>query len=215
MPDQRAPDHAPDAAGIRRAKRLLRYMPRRAALHRYPLIGRFAHRLRTKSYLWSFRRKDTWRAYYVGSILSFLPLMGIQLPLGLVGSLIFRTNFMIVGGLQFLTNPLTAAPVYYGTYRVGDAVLSQFRGARPPGQPEPTEAELAQAGSIGTDEILEPLGATAPQPQRWTKRAAGMVDALLVGGLIVGVAFGLLLDVLDMLLRRRASLAKSQRQRAS
>lgn len=109
---------------IRRVKRLLRFAPRRAVFHTYPLIGRFAAFARRRAYLWSFKTAHVRPAFYAGSILSFLPVMGVQLPLALILALVLRSNFMVMGGLQFITNPFTAAPIYYATYKLGEHVIS-------------------------------------------------------------------------------------------
>lgn len=190
-------------ARIRRLKWWLRLMPRRAVLHRYPFIGRFAHLLRDRFHLWSFRKAHVRPAYYLGSILSFLPVMGIQLPLALVLSLLFRTNFMILGGLQFITNPLTAAPIYYGTYQLGKATIAL---ASPPGPPalesEPKLREKEAFASALADEVLEP--ADAPKPG-WKSRVRASVDALVVGGAIVGLFVGGVFDAADTAVRWRTS----------
>jgi hypothetical protein len=63
---------------VRRAKAFLRYMPRRAAFHRYPFIGRFAQMARARPYLWSMKPRNLTTAFYAGSILSLLPVFGVQ-----------------------------------------------------------------------------------------------------------------------------------------
>ena len=80
-------------------------------MHKYPVIGRFAEFARKRAYLWSFKTEDLRPSFYAGSILSLLPLMGVQLPVALILSLALRGNFMVMGGLQFITNPFTAVPV--------------------------------------------------------------------------------------------------------
>ena len=60
-------------ARLRRLKQFLRYMPRRAVFHKYPLIGRFADAARKRAYLWSFKTANLRPSFYAGSILSLLP----------------------------------------------------------------------------------------------------------------------------------------------
>lgn len=110
-------------ARIRRVKQLLRWMPRRTNLHRYPFIKWFASTARKRPYLWSFKVKQCTPAFYAGSIISFLPIYGTQLLLALAAAIIFRANLPITAGLQFITNPFTAIPLYYLTYRVGRWVI--------------------------------------------------------------------------------------------
>jgi uncharacterized protein (DUF2062 family) len=176
-------------------------------LHRYPLIGRFAADLRKRSYLWSLRRQHVRRAYYAGAVVSFLPLFGIQLPIALLASVLLRSNFMVLGGLQLITNPLTAAPVYYLTHQLGALVIDQFQGTHTPPLEEDKEV-MKEFGGYVADTVSEPL-VPDKEPVRWSARARDAVIAMSVGGVIVGVALAAVLDVVDVLLRRPRRLAKS------
>jgi uncharacterized protein (DUF2062 family) len=124
VPSEEHHAHREHRETIRRTKQLLRWLPRRARLHKYPLIGRFADYARSRSYLWSFRTEHVRGGFYLGSILSLLPTLGVQLPIALLLAVFLRLNFMVVGGLQFLTNPFTAAPIYYSTYQLGHAIIT-------------------------------------------------------------------------------------------
>ena len=188
----------------RNTKRVLRFLPRKAVLHKYPLIGRFAAQLRRRHYLWSLRREHMRSAYYAGSVISFLPLMGIQLPVALVAALVLRSNFMILGGLQFLTNPFTAAPIYLVTHQVGAAVVERIA-------PEErhissvNEQDVLSAGEYVSETITHPIDdEDTPGPVRWTERVRHALLSLTVGGVLVGFLVGLVLDLGDLLLRRRA-----------
>lgn len=174
----------------KRAKRLLRFVPRRAVFHKYPLIGRFAEFARKRSYLWSFRSEHMRPAFYAGSILSLLPVMGVQLPLALVFALLLRCNFMVIGGLQFLTNPFTAAPVYYATHQLGAKII-QVSGF---GHSIETVDEVPTPDTTPeTDPVPPP-----PEPGqiRWTQRVGTAINALVIGGVIAGTLLGLMLDLL-------------------
>ena len=157
----------------RQLKRLLRFAPRRAAFHRYPLVGRFAAAARRRASLWSFKSVHVRPAFYIGSVLSLLPVMGIQLPLAFLLSLVTRTNVMVTGALQFITNPLTAAPVYYATYRVGKFVLKK-------------------SGFISTSADTESFSGQID----WTSSFGTTVVALFVGGTLCGLLLGGLFDLL-------------------
>lgn len=106
-------------ARLRRLRRLLRPLPRRGNIARYPIIKWFANAARSRPYLWSFRRAHIIPALYVGSVLSIIPLYGIQLPLAFVAALLLRGNLTVMAGIQFVSNPLTVAPIYYANYVVG------------------------------------------------------------------------------------------------
>ena len=111
---------------IARVKRILRIMPRRATVHKFPVLKWFAAAARKRSYLWSFRVKMVVPAFYAGCILSLLPLYGIQLPLAVALSFLLRANLPLLTTLQFITNPLTALPVYFTAYQIGRVILHPF-----------------------------------------------------------------------------------------
>lgn len=197
-----SPSHLSERfARVRRVKFLLRFVPRRARFHRYPLVGRFAVIARRRSHLWSFKTPHIRPALYAGSILSLLPFLGIQLPVAFALALLFRANFMVLGGLQFLTNPVTAVPVYYGTYKVGKAVIDFSGFGR--------SIELAPAADgmlAPPPPFVEPVSpsspAATPDPSappaelHWTQRFGTRLNALLLGGVICGAALGAVLDLL-------------------
>ena len=107
------------AARFGRIKRWLKPLPRRSNLSRYPVIRHFADAARRSPDLWSFQRPAVRRAIYLGSIIAFLPAYGFHLLIALGAAILFRANLAISCALLFITNPLTAGPIYYGTYRIG------------------------------------------------------------------------------------------------
>jgi uncharacterized protein (DUF2062 family) len=109
---------------IARVKRILRLMPRRATIHRFPVIRWFSRAARKRSYLWCFRVKNVVPALYAGFILSLLPIYGIQLPLAVALSFLLRANLPILTTLQFVTNPLTVLPIYFTAYQIGRVILN-------------------------------------------------------------------------------------------
>lgn len=185
---------------LRRVKAFLRYMPRRAAFHRYPLIGRFAALARKRPFLWSMKPGNLTPAFYAGSILSLLPVMGVQLPIAFALSLLLRTNLIVMGGLQFITNPATAAPIYAGTYIVGQAIINKTGFA-----PE-VHVEPEIAGSLAAGEELEIAKAHGGSPRTWTSRVLGVMNALVLGGFVCGAVLGAALDVTYRLTRQRGRL---------
>jgi hypothetical protein len=111
---------------IRRIKMLLRPLPRKSNIHRYPILRWFATTARERIYLWSFRNSAVVPAFIVGCILSLLPVYGIQIPLAFLLALVLRANLPIFVGLQMITNPLTVAPIYYVNYSIGRHFLILF-----------------------------------------------------------------------------------------
>lgn len=147
-------------ARLRRLRRFLRPLPRRGNVARYPIIKWFANAARSRPYLWSFRRAHVIPALYIGSVLSMLPLYGIQLPLAFAAALLARGNLTVMAALQFITNPLTVGPIYWANYVVG-AWLIDVTGM-----------------GIGHDTL-------------GTK-----INALFIGGAILGLGVAVLVDVL-------------------
>ena len=190
-------------ARIRRAKLFLRFMPRKARFHRYPLIGRFADMARKRDYLWSFRTESVRPALYIGSIVALLPLLGIQVAVAFVLALMSRANVMLLIGLQFITTPITAPPLYYGTYHVGRVVMEAV-GFEPTAEHIGSEAALIQELETMNKSI------TAPD-QKWSTRWGSTIVALMVGGLVVGTFVGFVLDMMWRFASGRAEVRKIRR----
>lgn len=105
-------------------RKLLRPLPRRANVARYPVIKWFAGMARRLPFLWSFRAQHVVPALYVGCVLALLPVYGIQFGLALVFALLVRGNITVLMGLQLITNPVTAVPAYIITYKVGSYLIA-------------------------------------------------------------------------------------------
>lgn len=106
----------------RRLRRVLKPLPRRSNLSRYPVLRHIKHWFAPFPFLWSYRQSETLRAVYLGSIITFLPIMGGQIFVGAVLALLFRANLTIMTALQFVSNPLTGPFMYALSYLVGRAI---------------------------------------------------------------------------------------------
>lgn len=195
------PPHARKARfeRIRRAKWLLRFLPRRARFHTYPVVGRFAAFARKRDYLWSFRYETLRPSFYMGSIVSLLPLMGVQIPIVFGLCLLLRTNLMVAGGLQFLTNPVTFAPVYYGTFKLGEIVL--FHSGWGPVESVPAVPSPDPALTLDQATEIEPTTTTGNWLGELARRfrvnnLSHLFNSMALGGLISGAAVGAALDLL-------------------
>ncbi len=164
--------------------------------HKYPFIGRFAEAARARAFLWSFKPAHMRPALYAGSILSLLPLMGVQLPLAFALALMFRANFMVLGGLQFITNPVTAPAIYYATHQLGRGVItvSGYGASLPAADPADPVLPLEDDPDAPAAPGKEPP--PAPGGVHWTSRLGTAINALILGGVLSGAALGLLLDIL-------------------
>ena len=109
---------------IRRVKRWLRPLPRRANIHRYPILKFFAEAARKRTYIWSFRVENAVPAIYAGSILTLMPLYGLQVVGAFLLALLLRANLPILVGLQVVSNPLTVLPIWFAAYQIGRIFLS-------------------------------------------------------------------------------------------
>lgn len=189
---------------IRRTKWLLRFTPRKARLHRYPLIGRFADVARKRSYLWSFRSEDARPALYAGSILALLPVMGVQIPVAFLLALLMRKNVMILAGLQMITNPFTAAFIYYGTYQLGHWVTKAS------GFGASTEVIPASGGTTiltGDGSVLAP-----PEALAWSEHLGTTFNALVIGGVLLGLLLGVVLDIVWRIVAARVERRRVRRE---
>jgi uncharacterized protein (DUF2062 family) len=173
-------------------KKVLRFVPRRTAFHRYPLVGRFAAAARKRAYLWSFKPQHLRPAFYSGSILAVMPVMGVQLPLAFVLAILLRANFMILGGLQFITTIVTAPPIYYATHQLGAQVI-EWSGFGS-GVEVKDALDPSTVSFIGPN--FEPLDTPveAEEKVHWTRRIGTAFNALVIGGAIIGGLLGTLLD---------------------
>ncbi|MFP4540019.1 MAG: DUF2062 domain-containing protein [Opitutales bacterium] len=106
-----------------RVKRMLRWMPRRANMHRYPVLKWFGVPARQRAELWSFRTRNAVPAIYAGLLLALTPLYGVQLPLSVLLAFWLRANLPILCGIQFITNPLTVFPIYFSAFHIGRITL--------------------------------------------------------------------------------------------
>ncbi len=188
-------------ARIRRAKFFLRFMPRRARFHTYPVIGRFAAFARKRSFLWSFRSSEVRPAIYVGSVLAFMPVPGLQLVLAFALAVLLRRNVMVLAGLQFITNPLTL-PVFIGTHQIGISIIEHSGFGR---SIEPVEnIHVSDKADFKATPVIENIPPPEPvEPNgrlhRWTSGIGTQINALIIGGIIVGLFVGAIIDLLWMI----------------
>lgn len=192
--------HHEQHARIRRVKFLLKFMPRRAVLHKYPVIGRFAEWTRKRAYLWSLKPEAMRPAFYAGSVLSLLPVMGVQLPLALLLSVLLRGNFMVMGGLQFITNPFTAAPIYYATHQLGAQIIERvgFGHSLPPANPQEEVLPVSHFPDdpVGESQAQTPATKKSSRFAASARKVGNAINALIVGGVVSGLALGLVIDIL-------------------
>ena len=115
------------ARRFRVVKKWLRYFPTRATLRKSFIFRKFGGVLLNKMpQLWSFAYKPMRNAYYAGWIMTWWPVMGIQIPLATILTVLFKGNLLLTTALQFVSNPLTLPLMYPLEFYVGKQVVSWF-----------------------------------------------------------------------------------------
>ena len=162
---------------IRRLKKWMRPLPRRSNIHRYPVLKWFAGMARRRVFLWSFRSREMVTALFLGLIVAFLPLVGIQMLIVFFLALWFRANLPVIVALQWVSNPFTMGPIYFADYQIGLAMMELFSIA-----PEPNP--LLQPDYDWAHFELRDLGALLDT-----------FPPMMLGGLALGSFIGLVVSV--------------------
>jgi uncharacterized protein len=149
----------------------------------------FAHRL-THPILWRFNRWSVSRGVALGFFAGLLLPFG-QTPVAAFLALTARANLIVAAVATFITNPITNAPIFYGAYKTGQALLR-----------------------TDPDAAYDPTASTVVNAIAWIARvsgptALGLLIFAVVGGLVgyYGAQLGWRLWVGRRWLRRRAGRA--------
>jgi len=112
--------------------------------------------------LWHLNRRSVAGGFFVGIFCALLPLP-FQMVIAGFGAILFRVNLPLSVALVWLTNPLTIAPVFFATYKLGTLMLG------------------TQVGDFAADTSWEWLHSEFQQ----------IWQPLLLGSLVSGLALGL------------------------
>ncbi|MFO1351132.1 MAG: DUF2062 domain-containing protein [Gammaproteobacteria bacterium] len=105
-------------------RRLLkRYLPDRNTLRGYKSLDFLGERLYDPN-LWHFNRRSVSGAFGVGMFIAFIPAPG-QMLMAALASLWLRINLPLTVSLNWITNPITMAPLIYLNFKVGFWVLGR------------------------------------------------------------------------------------------
>ena len=107
----------------KRVRALLKPLPRKANVRRYPVIKWFAGFAHKRQYLWSFKNAPVVRAIYIGSLLAYLSSYGTQILIAVVAAFLGRANLTVLVGLQMIVNPFSIGPIYLATYTLGSWLI--------------------------------------------------------------------------------------------
>lgn len=83
------------------------------------LFGTFLH----DPNLFHMNRHSVAGAFFVGIFVAFLPIPG-QMFIAPLAAIIFHCNLPITVALIFISNPVTIAPIFFATYKLGTWILS-------------------------------------------------------------------------------------------
>jgi len=102
-------------------KLLKRIMPDHKKMHEHPHLKKFGHRL-TEPRLWHLNRRTIALGVALGLFIGFMPVFG-QMFIAAGLAIILRVNLPTAVVSTWISNPLTAVPVYFFAYKVGAWVL--------------------------------------------------------------------------------------------
>lgn len=111
---------------MRFLKKILRPLPRKSNMHRYPVLKYFAETARKRTYLWEFRKRNVLAGIWVGWIVALVPIYSMQMLVAFLISIPARANCIVAMALQWITNPLTIPFILYGQYALGDFILRKL-----------------------------------------------------------------------------------------
>lgn len=136
---------------MRFIKKLMRPLPRRSNIHRYPILKYFAATAKSCAYIWEFKRRNVIAAIWIGWFIALIPMYGLQMAAAFILCIYLKGNCLIAMGLQWITNPLTIPPILYAQYKIGDAIIRLFGLGR-------LDTDFAEAVSKSGYEFLKQIG---------------------------------------------------------
>lgn len=104
-------------------KLLKKWLPSQAQAAKHKALQAFGEALKRKD-IWSLTRYSVAKACAIGMFIGILPLMPFQMLLSGTLAILFRANIFIAVSLIWITNPITAPPIYYFCYKLGMLVLA-------------------------------------------------------------------------------------------
>jgi uncharacterized protein (DUF2062 family) len=100
---------------------LKRFMPDHKTMQQHPHLQRFGKRL-TDPKLWYLNRRSIAGGAAIGMFVGFMPVLG-QMLIAAALAIFFRVNLPLATMTVWISNPLTIAPIYFFSYKLGAWVL--------------------------------------------------------------------------------------------
>ncbi len=180
------------AKRFRLAKKWLKYLPTRSFLRKNFIFKKLGKGILDKCpQLWSFSYEPMKTAYYAGWILTFMPVMGMQIALAILLAICFKGNVMVLVALQMISNPFTIGFLWTMEYHIGKFFLSFF----------PMRNQLINQSAIA-DTVISSGG----KGMAFIKATL----AICVGALILGLIFGKISCWIHQWIMKRTMLTYEQ-----
>ncbi len=114
----------------------------------------------------------------IGVVVSFQPIVGIQMVIGSIFCLILRGNMIASWPPAWITNPFTVVPIFFFTYRLGAIFTGGSKSWQDiKGMVDQINATFDIGFFAGLDRLGQELG-------------QGLFVPMIIGGAIVGVVTG-------------------------
>jgi len=109
---------------------LLKFWRKKQALMRKNLEGSRLHRFWGQTLfhklLWRTDRRSIAGGLAFGLFIAFTPTLGFQMTMAVIGALLLKVNLPIAIAACWLTNPLTAVPVYTAEWELGKYLIEHI-----------------------------------------------------------------------------------------
>lgn len=102
-------------------KILKRILPDHKTMREHPHLQKFGQRL-TEPKLWHLNRRSVAGGLALGLFVGFMPVFG-QMFIAAALAVIFRVNLPIALFSSWFSNPLTYAPIFFFSYKLGAWIL--------------------------------------------------------------------------------------------
>ncbi len=110
-------------------RRLTKWLPNRETLLRRGALSRVAHLLQDEN-LWHLNRRSVAMGGAIGVFCAFMPIVG-QMPLAALTAVVLRGNIALALALTWVSNPVTAPPIFYACYWLGQFLLGGYASSEP------------------------------------------------------------------------------------
>ena len=110
-------------------KTIKRYIPDPARLREIPVLRLLGERIYQPN-LWHINRKSTSMAFFIGLFVAFFPVPAQMAIAGLM-AIWLRGNLPLAVLLCWVTNPLTAGPMFWFAYRLGALIIGVIPHTQP------------------------------------------------------------------------------------